>query len=95
MGTEDEQRLQYEAVERVHRVVSPLARPLVVAKEHTLVVAFRGDRITPVAHAEKLAAHFGAELATFAGGHLLQFERRAAFRAALRVMARAGALDPR
>lgn len=95
VGTDDEQRLQYEGVERVHRVVSPLARPLVVAKEHTLVVAFRGDRITPVAHAEKLAAHFGAELATFAGGHLLQFERREAFRAALRVMARAGALDPR
>ena len=38
------------------------------------------DRITPVAHARKLAAHFGSPLVSWHGGHLLQLGRNAAFR---------------
>jgi len=45
-----------------------------------LVLAAEGDRITPIAHAERLARHFDAKLVRFAGGHLLQFGRRDAFR---------------
>jgi predicted alpha/beta hydrolase family esterase len=45
-----------------------------------IVVAGLNDRITPIAHAERLARHFDAPLVRFAGGHLLQFGRKEAFR---------------
>jgi pimeloyl-ACP methyl ester carboxylesterase len=78
-STPEETRLQHEALERAHALASPLARPsLLPGRVH--VVAGEADRITPIAHAEKLARHFGAPLETWAGGHLFQLGRADAFR---------------
>jgi dienelactone hydrolase len=84
---------QHAALEEANRVVSPLARPSLVASERMLVLAARADRITPAAHAQRLARHFGAPLVEFHGGHLLQFGRSEGFRAIGRLLERLGILD--
>jgi predicted alpha/beta hydrolase family esterase len=77
-GPPDEQRAIFHALDRAMAPVSPLHRAPAIAPERITVLAARGDRITPHAHAERLAAHTGGELVSFAGGHLAQFGRRAA-----------------
>ena len=81
VGSPEEQLAQYDALERAHRVVSPFTRPSKVKAGAAIVVAGEGDRITPISHAEKLAAHLSADLVKFPGGHILQFGRRAGFAA--------------
>ena len=71
---------EHALLDRVYRVVSPLERRPRIAPWRTLVVAGKADRITPVAHARKLAAHFGSPLVSWHGGHLLQLGRDACFR---------------
>ncbi|MET0790080.1 MAG: alpha/beta hydrolase family protein [Polyangiaceae bacterium] len=71
---------EHSLLERIYRVVSPLDRKPLIAPARTLVVAAKADRITPVAHARKLAAHFGSQQVAWHGGHLLQLGRNAAFR---------------
>jgi pimeloyl-ACP methyl ester carboxylesterase len=66
-----------------------------VPRDRLLVVAGEADRITPFAHAERLADHFGARLERFVGGHLLQLGRSEAFRAVGRMLGEAGLLAPR
>lgn len=88
VGSEEDQRLQHEALDDAHRVVSPFARPPRLAPDRVLVIAGDGDRITPIAHARRLTDHFRAPLETFAGGHILQFGRAEAFRAAGRMLGR-------
>jgi pimeloyl-ACP methyl ester carboxylesterase len=95
VGAAHEQELQHEAIERAHRVVSPLARPLAIPRDRALIIAASGDRITPVGHARKLARHLDVPLEELDGGHLLQFWRRAAFRAAGRLIGGLGHFDPR
>jgi Alpha/beta hydrolase domain containing 18 len=72
--------LQHRALDAVHRVVSPLNRKPAISGDRVLVVGARADRITPVAHARKIAHHFGAPLDSWHGGHLLQFGRADKFR---------------
>ena len=81
LGTGENMRAQRDALEAAHRIVSPFARPPLVAKDRVLVVGAAADRITPIAHAERLAAHFQAKLVRMDGGHILQFGRADAFRA--------------
>ena len=71
---------QHAALDRVHRPVSPLHRPSLLAPGRTFVVAAAGDRITPISHAERLAAHFEAEMHVWPGSHLLQLGRDRAYR---------------
>ena len=71
---------EHALLERIYRVVSPLDRRPLIHPSRTLVVAGKADRITPVTHARKLAAHFGSQLVSWHGGHLLQLGRNAAFR---------------
>lgn len=66
-------------LERVYRPVSPLAAPSLLPPERVLVVGARADRITPIAHARRMATHFSAPLVAFRGGHLLQLGRDQAF----------------
>jgi dienelactone hydrolase len=68
------ERLREPGKQALH-LVRPLARAPVIPGDRMLVVAAQADRITQIAHAERLAAHFGAPLVTFPGGHLLQFGR--------------------
>jgi hypothetical protein len=59
-----------------------------------LVVCAEGDRITGRAHADRLAAHFDARRASFAGAHILQFGRQEGFEAMERLLVERGlALD--
>jgi dienelactone hydrolase len=60
---------------RAHRVVSPFARPSVIAPERVVVVGAAVDRMAPPAHAQALAEHFKAPLELLPGGHLLMFGR--------------------
>ncbi|HYQ28490.1 MAG TPA: alpha/beta hydrolase family protein [Polyangiaceae bacterium] len=79
-GAPEEEAREHALLESIYRVVSPLERKPLIVPARTLVVAAKADRITPVAHARKLAAHFGAQLVSWHGGHLLQLGRNAAFR---------------
>jgi dienelactone hydrolase len=68
-----------EAGQAALRLVRPLARTPLVSGDRMLVAAAQADRITAAdSHAARLAAHFGAPLIAFPGGHLLQFGRRIA-----------------
>lgn len=80
LGTGEQAALQHRALEAANAVVSPLARPGLVSPERMLVVGAEADRITPIAHAERLAQHFQAPLLRVPGGHLMQVWRREAFR---------------
>ena len=95
VGTGEEQLLQYEAIEAAYRVVSPLSRPPRIERDHVLVIGAAADRITPIQHAHRLAAHFEVSLEIFPGGHLLQFGRGEAFRSVGRLLGRLGLLNPR
>ena len=95
IGTKSQREEQYELLEAVYSVVSPLARPPRVAPAGRLVLAGRADGITPVSHARRIADHFDAPLEIFRGGHLLQFGRSDAFRAVGRMLGQLGLLGPR
>jgi dienelactone hydrolase len=68
------------AVEDVTRHVSPLARPALVEREHVFVSGARHDHITPIAHAEALAKHFGTHVREIPGAHILALGRGDMFR---------------
>lgn len=93
VGTPAEQRRQHDLLEAAYAVVSPLSRPVRVPSAGRLVVAGRADRITPLSHAERIAAHFEAPLEVFPGGHLLQLGRRRSFRAVGRMLGELGLLE--
>jgi len=81
---------QYRAYDHAMQVVSPLARPSLIAPERVLVLAGAHDRVTPKTHADRLAAHFASRMVVFPGGHLLQFGRAEAFREIGRLWKRLG-----
>ncbi len=77
-------------------VVSPFARPAKVGADRALVIAARGDRICPITHAERIAAHLGgAPIEVFPGGHLLQLGRTQGFGAFARFLAGRKIIAPR
>ncbi|HTJ46728.1 MAG TPA: alpha/beta hydrolase family protein [Kofleriaceae bacterium] len=74
-----------DLLDDVFRVHAPTTRPPRVARERLMIVAGRGDRITPPDHAEMLRAHWGGcAIHWFPGGHLAQVGRGDAFRAVRR-----------
>ena len=81
LGRGDRAELQRTALEAANWVVSPFARRPKVGPERVLVVGAEYDRITPIGHAERIAAHFDAPLLRVGGGHLMQLWRGRAFRA--------------
>ncbi len=83
---------QHAALERANWIVSPLARPLRVPTARALVVAAENDQITPTSHARRIATHFGCEMVTIPGGHLVQIGRGDAFRALRRLWRRIGVI---
>jgi predicted alpha/beta hydrolase family esterase len=90
LGDGEQARLQHAALEEANAVVSPLTRKSLVPAERILVIGAESDRITPIAHAERIARHFGAPLHRFHGGHLLQFGRGDAFREVRKMWERIG-----
>lgn len=95
LGTGEKAELQHAALERANWVVSPLARPLALPPSRALVVAAEHDRITPSAHARRIAEHFGCELVIIPGGHLVQLGRAEAFRGLAAMLEREGIIAPR
>jgi pimeloyl-ACP methyl ester carboxylesterase len=63
----------HAALEAIYRPSSPFARPSQLPPDRMRVVAARGDRITGVAQAERLAGHFQAPLTVVRGSHTLQY----------------------
>jgi pimeloyl-ACP methyl ester carboxylesterase len=95
LGTGAQADAQHAALERANWVVSPLARPLALPRERAIVVAAEHDRITPSAHAQRIATHFGCELVMIPGGHLVQLGRSEAFRALATMLEREGIIPTR
>lgn len=74
--------LSQTLLDRVFAIHSPLSRPVVLPPEHLLIVAGRGDRITPPDQARALWRHWNRPpIHWFPGGHLAQVGRGNAFRA--------------
>lgn len=95
LGIGAEVDAQHAALEKANWIVSPLARPLRVPRSRALVVAAENDRITPAAHATRLARHFDCEMLTIAGGHLLQLGRGDAYRSLAAMLEREGIITMR
>lgn len=95
LGDGDQADVQHAALERANWVVSPFARPLVMSPSRALVVAAEHDRITPSAHARRIANHFGCEMVMIPGGHLVQLGRSEAFRGLASMLEREGIIEAR
>lgn len=95
LGAGEQASEQHAALERANWVVSPLARPLALPVARALVVAAEHDRITPTAHARRIADHFGCAMMTIPGGHLVQLGRSEAFRGLSRMLEREGIIEAR
>ncbi len=95
LGNGEQAEAQHAALEKANWIASPLARPLSIPRERTLVVAAEHDRITPRAHAQRIADHFGCEMLTIPGGHLVQLGRSDAFRGLARILERDGIIAAR
>jgi hypothetical protein len=59
-----------------------------------MVLGAKGDRITPIRHARKLADHMRAPMRALDGGHLLQLWRGEGFRAVGGMLERLGLFEP-
>jgi hypothetical protein len=71
-----------ELLDRAFAIHSPLVRPVRLLPERLLIVAGKGDRITPPDQARALWKHWGKPpIHWFPGGHLAQVGRGNAFRA--------------
>jgi pimeloyl-ACP methyl ester carboxylesterase len=86
VGTDEDKDEQHRLLENAYAVVSPLARTARVPRDRLLVLGSERDGITPITHAEKLAAHLGARLVRMPGGHLVQIGRGDGFRALLAML---------
>lgn len=82
----------HAALEAAHASIDPLRRAPLVDPARVRIAAARGDRVTPLHHAERLAQHFQAPLDLWPGGHLVQLGRRRGFQALHRFL-RARLLD--
>ena len=92
VGTDEDRDEQHRLLENAYAVVSPLARSARTPRERILVLGSLRDGITPIIHAERLSAHFGAKLVRMPGGHLVQVGRSDAFRELLRMLRRTAVL---
>lgn len=86
---------EHRLLESIYRPVSPLSRPSLVPPAGCLVVAAKADRVTPAAHARRLALHLRAPLEAFYGGHLLQLGRGEAFERVMELLSSGAQLPPR
>jgi len=82
-GEGEIQRTLYEGYREQLVPITPVCRTPKVAPERVSIISGEFDRLATVRHGQRLATHFGAELVTFPGGHLLQHRRARAFREAL------------
>ncbi len=86
LGDSAQQARHYDALKAMCRIISPLEGAAAITPHHIMVIAGEADQVTPVHHARQIAAHLGAPLKTFPGGHLFQLGRQRAFDEAIALM---------
>lgn len=91
-GSGDIQRTLYEGYREQLVPITPVCRIPKVEPKRVSIVSGEFDRLATVKHGARLAAHFGTELITFPGGHIVQNRRARAFRQALEGFQNAGVL---
>ena len=83
-GTGSVQRELFQGYRKLLEPVTPEGRKPMVEPERVAIISGALDRLATVEHGARLASHFGTELITFPGAHMLQFWRARAFRRALK-----------
>jgi len=91
-GSGDVQKELYEGYRDLLVPITPEGREPMVESERIAIISGEFDRVATVQHGARLAAHFGTELLTFPGAHMLQVWRARAFRKALEGFQEAGVL---
>ena len=91
-GSGDIQRQLYEGYRDLLVPITPEGRQPMVEPQRIAIISGEFDRVATPQHGARLAAHFGTELITFPGAHMLQFWRARAFRQALERFQEAGVL---
>jgi hypothetical protein len=94
-GSGAAQRTLYEGYREQLVPITPVCRTPRVDPERISIVSGAYDRLATVGHGQRLAAHFGAELITYPGGHIVQHRRARAFRRSLEGFQRRGVLPSR
>jgi len=82
-GTGTVQRKLFEGYRKLLEPVSPESRKPMIEPDRVAIISAEFDRLATVEHGARLASHFGTELITFPGAHMLQLWRARAFRRAL------------
>jgi hypothetical protein len=88
-GSSEEQEAQRAAMLTAQHTVSPFARPSLVKRDRTFLIAGESDFVTGASHARRLGEHFEIPVSTFEGGHLLPFGRSRAFAPVLEMLSAA------
>jgi pimeloyl-ACP methyl ester carboxylesterase len=94
-GEGDIQRTLYEGYREQLVPITPVCRMPKVAPERVSIISGEFDRLATMKHGQRLADHFGTELVTFPGGHIIQSRRAQAFRQSLEGFQRRGVLPRR
>jgi len=82
-GSGDIQRTLYEGYREQLVPITPVCRMPTVEPKRVSIISGEFDRLATVKHGARLADHFGTELVTFPGGHIVQNRRAQAFRESL------------
>jgi pimeloyl-ACP methyl ester carboxylesterase len=91
-GSGGTRRALYEGYRDQLIPITPVYREPKVEPKRISIVSGAYDRLATVQHGQRLADHFGAELITFPGAHLVQHRRARAFREALAGFQKRGVL---
>jgi pimeloyl-ACP methyl ester carboxylesterase len=94
-GSGDIQRTLYEGYREQLVPITPVCRMPKVEPDRVSIISGEFDRLATVRHGQRLADHFGTELVTFPGGHIVQNRRARAFRESLEGFQRKGVLPSR
>jgi pimeloyl-ACP methyl ester carboxylesterase len=94
-GSGDVQRTLYEGYREQLVPITPVCRMPKVDPDRVSIISGEFDRLATVKHGQRLADHFGTELVTFPGGHIVQHRRAQAFRESLEGFQKKGVLPNR
>ena len=94
-GAGDIQRTLYEGYREQLVPITPVCRMPKVEPERVSIISGEFDRLATMTHGRRLAEHFGTELLTFPGGHIVQNRRAQAFRQSLEGFQKKGVLPRR
>lgn len=94
-GSGDAQRKLFAGYRELLMPITPEGRQPMIESERIAIISGEFDRVATVQHGTRLAAHFGTQLLTYPGAHVLQVWRAGAFRKALERFQDAGVLPRR